>query len=330
MRGVSIIVCCYNSGSKLIPTLNHLAGQKIVRGVNYEVILVDNNCTDNTVSIGTETWALLNTPYPLKIIRQKESGLNYARQAGIQAASFEYLIFCDDDNWLCDDYGEKAYNLLEAMPGVGLIGGVGEAITEQPAPRWFNELNGFGYAVGAEGRQSGYVDSVYGAGMVLRKSLIDGSTNKIASFVLSDRLGENLSSGGDTEISMIFKRRGYEIYLETSLTFKHYIANNRLNWKYYLKLRKSFGQASAYLQLYNNNTLSETLLQKNDKIIQAVVLAKYALRNIKFLLFPLIYKSAACADFTQELSKRYTVLTHFKKIAMLKERALMNREAINN
>ncbi len=324
MKGISVIICCYNSGNKLIATLNHLAKQQIVPGIAYEVVIVDNNCTDNTNDTAKETWQSLGDPFPFVIVQQPVAGLSNAREKGIQTALYDYIILCDDDNWLCEDYLAKVYQLFDNTPAVALIGGVGEAVFETPAPKWFNELNGFGYAVGAESRKTGYVDSVYGAGMALRKTVFTSIINNEFSFILSDRSGAKLSSGGDTEICLLFKYKGYKIYFDSSLKFKHYISSNRLEWKYYLKLRRSFGNAMSYLQLYGEVNLTGKYPQESNKLKQILSCIKFAIWHFKYILFSSFFKNARCADFTQQLSMRLTSIINNSKMEEIAERLKAN------
>jgi glycosyltransferase involved in cell wall biosynthesis len=173
-KGISVIICCHNSSVKIEATLGNLALQIKQPGTEYEIILVDNNCTDNTIETAQECWRSLHNPFPLCIIQETKTGLSYARQKGIAAAKYEYVVLCDDDNWLCKDYLKKVFMLFETMPDVALLGGVGEAVFENgTAPAWFTNMKGFGYAVGAEGRKTGYTFAVYGAGMGIRKSVFE-------------------------------------------------------------------------------------------------------------------------------------------------------------
>lgn len=307
MKGISVIICCYNSGNKLVATLHHLAKQQSLPGISFELIIVDNNCTDNTIILASAIWSSLNTPFLLTIVQQILPGLNYARGMGIKTAHYDYIVLCDDDNWLRDDYLLKIYRLFEAMPEVGLIGGVGEAVMETAAPGWFIELDGFGYAIGTEGRKTGFVASVYGAGMGIRKSVFTQIINDKFSFLLSDRKGRHLSSGGDTEICLLLANAGHKIYLDTSLIFKHFLSSNRLEWSYYLRLRRSFGKAAAYLQLYEP-------LPERKRVTQFLRLAKFTLSHLKYILFSSYFKNARCADFVQQFSMKLTCLIDNKKM----------------
>ena len=56
LSGISVIVCCYNSAAVIEGTLEKLAGQKFKTVFPKEVILVNNNCTDDTGGIAEQIW----------------------------------------------------------------------------------------------------------------------------------------------------------------------------------------------------------------------------------------------------------------------------------
>ena len=322
IKGVSVIICCFNSADKIEKTLSYLASQIKQEGIQYEIILVDNNCTDATVQKALACWEFLGKPFPLYVTVQSVSGLTYARQKGIAAANYEYLILCDDDNWLSDNYLQKVYAIFETIPNVALAGGVGEAVFENEKftpPEWFQKIQGFGYAVGDEGRKTGYTCAVYGAGMCIRKSVFEKLIGDKLSFILSVRNGKFLSSGGDTEICIIIEKAGYKIFFDTSLRFKHFITADRLQWGYYLQLRRSFGIATAYLQAYSSNSVVNTpsTVRFAKQAIQYWFLIT---RHIHFFLFPFFFKTASCASFVQQLSLKKTMLLKKNKIETLAEK----------
>jgi glycosyltransferase involved in cell wall biosynthesis len=328
MNGVSVIICCYNSSEKLPPTLAHLAEQILEPGINYEIILVDNNCTDDTQVIALETWQKLGNPFVLKIVKQLLPGLNYAREMGINMACYEYVVLCDDDNWLCFDYLLKIYRLFETILDIVLIGGVGEGVYEITPPEWFFKLNGFGYAIGDEGRKTGFVDSIYGAGMSLRKSIFQSLVKKPFALILSDRNGKELSSGGDTEISKLFSIAGYKIYLDTSLTFKHYFEKKRLGWGYYLKLRRSFGKANAYLQLYEKYLPNRSLEIDKNVFHQLLFVTFFSIRHFYYLLFPYLFKNEGCSNFNEKLMFFLTRLSKNRDLQNAAKQVQINFETL--
>lgn len=92
---VSIVIPCYNEERFIGRTLESLKKQNYSHG--YEVIVVDNNCTDKTVAVAKS--------YGVRIIRENTPGVCWARQAGTEAANGKIIVSTDADttfssNWL--------------------------------------------------------------------------------------------------------------------------------------------------------------------------------------------------------------------------------------
>ena len=127
-RGVSIIICCYNSALRLPETLKHLALQQTT--ASWEVIVVNNNSTDATSQVANEEWDKSGVPAIFRIVEEPTPGLAAARNKGIVEAKYDYLIYCDDDNWLSPNYVADVYELFEKDSTIGIIGGNGTPVTE--------------------------------------------------------------------------------------------------------------------------------------------------------------------------------------------------------
>jgi len=249
-NGVSIIVCCYNSSLRIEETLKYLAAQ-IVNDITCEIILVDNASTDNTSEVARSVWAKIQpNDITLNIVSELQPGLSNARLKGISASGFEFLVFCDDDNWLDANYAQNVYKLFTTNLDVGIIGGWGTAQFEDESvkPFWFDTFY-HGYAIGEQAGKEALVDNVYGAGMAIRKSVLKTITGEYPMF-LNDRKKQELSSGGDSEICYRARIAGYKILYTPQLTFKHYITTNRLTWHYLKKLHIGFAKSFVVLNLY--------------------------------------------------------------------------------
>jgi glycosyltransferase involved in cell wall biosynthesis len=108
----------------------------------------------------------------LLLVSEGRQGLTWARVQGIQAATHETVILCDDDNWLLDSYAERAYKLLKSHPDVGLAGGCSIAVPEVEPPFWFESVSG-GWALG----QHEYVGYLIGDDAFLRRRLRSETLN---------------------------------------------------------------------------------------------------------------------------------------------------------
>jgi glycosyltransferase involved in cell wall biosynthesis len=96
---LSVNICSYDSASRIIPTLEHLAKQEL-NGLDCELILVDNNSKDDAINIAYLILKTLTSPFNREIVKENRPGKTHALKTGILASSDEVLIICDDDNWL--------------------------------------------------------------------------------------------------------------------------------------------------------------------------------------------------------------------------------------
>jgi len=241
--GVSIIICCYNSQSRLQKTLQHVADTQVSGDLRLELVLVDNCCTDGTVQLVQQWHGQCSHKLQLQVVHEPSPGLTSARITGVKAAKFETLIFCDDDNWLAANYCEIADQILQRHPRVALAGGCSYAVPEVTPPDWFWPLSG-AWAVGESdycGPLNGPDAFVRGAGMVVRRTAFLELLQTGFQFLTSDRRGSSLNSGGDAEICRELARLGYELYFDSRLRLQHWIPKERLTRSYALRLWQGFG-----------------------------------------------------------------------------------------
>lgn len=261
-KGISIIICCYNSSRVIEDTLRYICRQEVPKDIPWEVVIIDNASTDDTGAIAKQYWLNHNCLVPLRVVRENKPGLTVARMKGINSAKYEYIIFCDDDNRLSKDFVGKSYQLMEKNEDAGILGGRSKAVFEVEPPGWFDFWKD-SYAIGAQSKEksSDVTDSrgyLWGAAMVVRKSAMKKLLAKGFQSILADRKGNVLSAGGDTEICYALRNEGWKMRYESELTFKHYITSDRLNWDYLGRLFKGFGQASIGLDLYIRKYISAT------------------------------------------------------------------------
>lgn len=91
---VSVIVPIYNVEEYLNTCVDSIINQTYK---NIEIILVDDGSPDNCGKICDE-YACKDSR--VKVIHKKNGGLSDARNAGIDVANGEYLIFVDSDDWI--------------------------------------------------------------------------------------------------------------------------------------------------------------------------------------------------------------------------------------
>ena len=104
---ISIIVPVYRVESYLSRCVDSLLAQTYQ---NLEIILVDDGSPDQCPAICD---ACAEKDARVKVIHQENKGLSGARNAGIDAASGEYLAFVDSDDYVSPHFIEELYQLLQ-------------------------------------------------------------------------------------------------------------------------------------------------------------------------------------------------------------------------
>ena len=222
---ISVIICCYNSEERIKDTLAHIAKQK-VGNLLYEVVLIDNNCTDRTAQVAMDFWVdSMNMVIPLSIISETKAGLSNARRSGVFSAKGKLIVFCDDDNWLQDDYLAFGYSIMMSNQTIGVLGGLGIPVFQDEAPNWFSTFQG-SYAVGCQALSSGDISSrgyVWGAGCFLRRETMNNLYHSGFISLCSGRKEGILLAGDDSEICKWHLWIGKKLCYNEQLIFKHYI-----------------------------------------------------------------------------------------------------------
>ncbi|MFT5511108.1 MAG: glycosyltransferase involved in cell wall biosynthesis [Hyphomicrobiaceae bacterium] len=110
---VSIIIPCFNTASTVAETVASVTAQSMR---DFEIIAVDNNCTDTTVQVLTD---LAEREPRLRIIHEPVQGLSAARNGGIRAANGKFIALLDaDDLWDVDYLERHIANLADQEVGI--------------------------------------------------------------------------------------------------------------------------------------------------------------------------------------------------------------------
>ena len=114
----SIIIPTYNSGNTLEDALSSIQRQIFT---DYEVLIIDNLSTDDTILIAEKFSKLLTSE---KIVSRKDKGIYHAMNSGINLSSGKWLYFMGSDDILYDDYVlEKIYDKVKDNIGIEVVYG---------------------------------------------------------------------------------------------------------------------------------------------------------------------------------------------------------------
>lgn len=98
---ISVIIPVYNIQQHLRECLDSVLGQSYP---HLQVICVDDGSTDESPAILAQYAQKDNR---VQVIRQQNAGPGAARNTGLEAATGEYVIFLDSDDWFEPDFLEK-------------------------------------------------------------------------------------------------------------------------------------------------------------------------------------------------------------------------------
>lgn len=280
MKGISVIICCHNSGMRIEETLSYLKKQKTSPNLQWEVLLIDNNSEDDTVELALSYWGSESNA-PLKIVAEKQRGQMYARRKGVLNASYDFIIFCDDDNRLQECYLDFVYEILSNDPKLGGVGGQSFPAFARgtEVPDWFRERCR-SYAVGEQFEHPGYLPAgrtLWGAGLSVKREAISLVFDDDFPLLLSGRQGVSLMSGDDSEICLRIQIAGFKLKYDPRLVFTHFLPASRLTAEYYQRLQQGFRKSFKILGLYEE-FISASIKNGSEKIT-LIGLTKKAIRR---------------------------------------------------
>ncbi len=131
MSKTLVIIVTYNAHNWIHQCLNSVDITK------YDVMVIDNKSTDNTVDI-------IKTQYPkVELICSKENlGFGKANNIGLQKVldeGYDYAFLLNQDAWIEKDTIDRLINLSEKYPDYGIISPLQKNSIENSVERQFEK-----------------------------------------------------------------------------------------------------------------------------------------------------------------------------------------------
>lgn len=307
MLGVSFIICTHNGENKIRRVVDAIKYNHS-RYNNYEIVLVDNNSTDNVVDVFLNSVGGL----PHVIVHEEKQGLVFARIAGTKVAKYKWIVFVDDDNYITCDIIKEIYSKADANAAIGAMGG--EGILERRVDlNWFNSLSRC-IAVGPQATIKKYkknhvyrVKSLFGACLCIRRDILIHYYRNGYSPVLTGRKGNNFISGEDSEICEMVKNLGFYCVFNPNVKFLHDVNTKRINKEHFESLFRSFGVAYVHLMpfrlrlLFSMNYRVALIYLYVFRLL--LILASYSINFIFKNNFPLVCKGAMYCAASDEIKR---------------------------
>jgi len=239
----TVAICTYNGEHRLPEVLNCLRNQVYPENLNWEIIVVDNNSTDNTAKIIQEYQDNWSSTNPLHYCFETQQGAAFARKRAIREAKSELIGFLDDDNLPTSNWVSAAYTFAMEHPQVGAYGSQIHPDWEVPPPENFHRIAPF-LAI----TERGNLPLLYepqkkllppSAGMVVRKTAWLESVPQEC--ILSGRIPGSMLTGEDLEVLAYIQRAGWEIWYNPAMEIYHKIPQWRLQKEYLIPFFRGIG-----------------------------------------------------------------------------------------
>lgn len=259
---LTIAICCYNGERYLPATLEALAQQERVEGMQWEIVLVDNASTDRTPVI-FQDFAGDHPDLRCRLVREATPGQSAARRCAMEQAAGEWLCFVDDDNILARDYIRLGLAFARTNPKAGAFGGRSVAKPLQAVPSYFG---GFASSLaiwdGGKTRCNIGLNRKFTAGMFVRTCAALSLMDEV--WMMPGRSPTSPFGGEDAELCIKLVGRGWEIWYLPELCFEHVVPQSRMQLGYLLDLRSRQGGEDLMLRLAYEEAghLRRSLLQQ--------------------------------------------------------------------
>lgn len=112
---ISVIMPVYNGEKYLSQALNSIRHQTYS---NLEIIVVDDGSTDSSYKICKE---MVEQDPRIKLIHQDNNGVASARNTGLSAATGDYIVWVDSDDYIYETYIQSLLEKLEEYQVQALI-----------------------------------------------------------------------------------------------------------------------------------------------------------------------------------------------------------------
>ena len=210
---VSVIICTYNRCDLLQKSLASVFAQDS-GGVRFELIVVDNNSTDETRRVCQSFLA--RRRLPMRYLFEPRQGVSYARNRAIACAKAPILAFSDDDVCVTASWVANIMRAFAEHPSAAGIGGKVLPRWGNPPPAWLTRDHWTPLALQDYGEAPLTINAatplcLVAANLALRRDVFD----RIGRFSPAlQRVKNSIGSIEDHELHMRLWDAGYqEVYV---------------------------------------------------------------------------------------------------------------------
>jgi len=253
MLDLTVAIPTYNGASRVPLVLEKLRSQINTENISWEIIVVDNNSSDNTAKIVQDYHSLFSELVPLRYFFEPEQGSAFARLKAVREARGTYIGFLDDDILPTENWVSAAYSFCQTHPQAGAVGGQIHGDFEVETPENFKKIYSF-----LSIREFGSTAHLFEPNKLRLPTTASLVVNKKAWMdsvpsrpTLIGRVGKSMLGAEDYEVLLYIHKNGWEIWYNPEMESHHKIPASRLERDYLLSLGRSCGLPIYFLRTIN-------------------------------------------------------------------------------
>lgn len=237
---LSVLICTYNREKYIGNLLESIARNDLPKN-EYEIVLVDNNCTDNTHAV-CDQFAAAHPDIAFTYTVEPEQGLSAARNKAIREAKGDILAYVDDDALVDTWYLRTITDYFAANPSCMAVGGKILPLYETAEPEWMTSYTrallcawmDYGDKVREypQGKYPGGGNAAYRAEVFQRVGLFNTALG---------RKGGNLMGSEEKDIFDKMKAQGMRFMYLPMMVLHHIIPDTKLQRDYFDRLTTQIG-----------------------------------------------------------------------------------------
>jgi glycosyltransferase involved in cell wall biosynthesis len=243
----TVVVPTYNRAESLRATLKALGAQVVPPGLQWDVLVVDNNSRDHTPKVVEEFARTARTP--VHYYFEARAGKSRALNAGIARASSNFLLFTDDDVLPSPSWVASAARAVARWEADG-VGGRILLKWLAPPPRWLARNEEVQGNLGLMDFEEPRVLSaplrghpaVWGGNMGFRRAVLESLGGFDPTL---GPVGPKHSVGEDSDIVHRALANGWRVVYDPSLLVWHRVAPGRMRKVYFWKWAFESGMVEA-------------------------------------------------------------------------------------
>ena len=257
---ITIAICTFNRAESLRRTLQSLVAMQVPDHLDWEVVVVNNNCNDHT----DEVIGAFANRLPIRREFEQQPGQSHARNRAIDVAKGEYIIWTDDDVVVDPGWLTAYADAFERQSDAAVFGGPIRARYEEPPRKWVMDseaLLGGPYCIRDLGAASNPL-SVIGNRLPLGANFAVRAAEQRA-FRYSPDLGltpTRQRRGEELDVIERILGSGAIGYPVPAARVEHCIGRERQTVKYLARYFAAAGEQDAFYQQYRGERPNTPLL----------------------------------------------------------------------